>query len=209
MEKKTKWVICWAAAGAILVLCALGVLAYGLSHGPQLLTDPTPAAAEVLDAVHAGEFDRLRELLSGNPKLGSFPEREDTPQSMFWYAYLDSMTYALSDAPVPSGNNVDVTAKISCLNIRAAMEALPQAAQTLLEQKAAQTYTESDIYDDQHNVHAELAAELLQQAASQILSDAPQTMEQEITLQLVRMDDRWQVMPGDGLTKLLSGFLVG
>lgn len=208
MEKTTRIAICWAAAGAILVLCALGVLAYGLGHGPQLLTDPTPAAAEVLDTVRAGEFDRLRELLSGSPKIGAFPEKDDTPQSMLWYAYLDSMTYQLSDDAVPAGSYVDVTASISCLDIRAALEALPQEAQALLEQKAGQTYEESDIYDEQHNVRSELAAELLRQAASQILENAPQ-WEQEITLQLVRMDDRWQVMPGDGLTKLLSGFLSG
>lgn len=208
MKKTTRIAICWAAAGAVLVLCALGVLAYGLGHGPQLLTDPSPAAAEVLDTVRAGEFDRLRELLSGNPKVGAFPEKDDTPQSMLWYAYLDSMTYQLSDEAVPSGSYVDVTASISCLDIRAALEALPQEAQALLEQKAGQTYDESDIYDEQHNVRSELAAELLRQAASQILENAPQ-MEQEITLQLVRMDDRWQVMPGDGLTKLLSGFLSG
>lgn len=212
MEKTTKCVICWAAAAAVLALCALGVLAYGLNHTPQLLADPEPiktAAGEVLDAVHNGELDQLKALLSGSPKIGAIPEKDDTPQSMLWYAYLDSLTYELSDQLTLSDSGAEITAKVTCLDIGAALEALPQAAQALLEQKAAETTEESDIYDNQHNVRQDLAAELFHQAASDILAGSPQTMEQEITLQLVRANGLWQVVSGDALTKLLSGFVTG
>lgn len=212
MEKTTKWVICWLCAGALLAACALGVLAYGLNHSAQLKADPagiTAAAEEVLDTVRTGKLDSLKELLSGNPKIGTFPEKDDTPQSMLWYAYLGSLNYELSPEFVLSDNGADVTVSVTCLDISAAMDALPRKAQALLEQKAAETTEESDIYDAKHNVHPELAAQLLHQAAAELLADAPQTMEQEITLRLIRTDGLWQVVPGDSLTKLLSGFVTG
>lgn len=212
MEKTTKWVICWIAAAALLALGVLGVLVYGLNHNPQLLADPEPirsAAVQVLDTIHSGEFGQLRELLSGSPKLGTFPEKDNTPQSMLWYAYLDSLTYEVSREPVLSDSGAEITAAITCLDIRAAMDKLPQAAQTLLEAKAQDTFEESEIYDENHNLREDLTAQLLQQAAADLLADAPQTMEQEITLQLVRANGQWQVTPGDALTKLLSGFVTG
>lgn len=212
MEKPSKWVICWASAAALLALCTLGVLAYGMSHGPQLLADPAPiksTASQVLDTIHTGDLEHLKDLLSGSPKLGSFPVKDNTPQSMLWYAYLDSLKYELSGDPIPSESGVEITASVTCLDIRAAMEALPQAAQSLLEARAQETFEESDIYDKSHNLRKDLAAELLQQATLDILANDPPMLQQEVTLQLVRVNGQWQVMPGAALTKLLSGFVTG
>lgn len=210
MKTKKKAAAGWAAAGAVLSLCVLIAVIYGLNRDPQFLADPskvTAAAEEVLDCACTGDLDTLEKMLYCEPSLGDVPNRDTSVQSMIWYAYLDSIRYSLPDTPEVTDEGISLNVSITCLDISAITEALKDTAPDLMAQEAAAAGSDEEIYDADHNYRESFISEVLQKAVSQILRRQPQTMEREITLQLVRSDRQWQVVPNEELLQLLSGFV--
>lgn len=210
MKTRKKGTIGWSSAGAVLSLCVLIAVIYGLNSTPRLLADPskvTSAAEKVLDCARTGDLESLEKMLFGEPSLGDVPSRDSSPQSMIWYEYLDSIQYSLPDALEVTDEGISINVTVTCLDISAVTDALNNTAPDLMERKAAAAGSEEEIYDTDHNYRESFVSEVLREAVSQILRMHPQTMERKITLQLVRSDGLWQVVPNEDLLQLLSGFV--
>jgi len=198
MNKQNKSLNRWLLAGLILSLCTLFTVIFGLNSVPVVLLDTTAvteAAVQTMEAACSGDFEALSGMLSGSPVLGEAPKKEQDADSLIWYAYLDSICYELSEECRASGSGMEIDVSIQCLDIPAVTEALQALVPTLMTQTQAEQASEAEIN------------KVLSTAAAQILeNDAPMT-EQTITLQLIRSENRWQVMPTESLRQLLSGFV--
>lgn len=207
MEKTKRSVILWSIAGAILSLCTLAAVIYGINSTPKVLVDSEALAAsaeEVLECARSGDYDALSQLLYGTPDLGACPEKAENAESMIWYAFLDSIDYQVSQECYASGSGVALDVRIRCLDISAVTASLQAIAPELLLQTAQQ---EEDIYDEQNNYRESFISEVLCAATAQVLAEEPQLLDRELTLTFTRSDGRWQVVPTESLLQLLSGYV--
>lgn len=212
MKKTKRSVILWLIAGAVVCLCTLGAVVYGVNSTPAVLVDPaavTEAAEQVLACARSGDYDALGQMLYGAPDLGTRPEQSGDAESLIWSAYLDSIQYQLSDECSASGSGVALNVRITCLDISAVTDSLQTIAPELLAQKAEEMDTEEEIYDEEHNYREAFISEVLRSATAQVLAEQPRTMEREITLRLLRSNGHWQVVPTEELLQFLSGFVSG
>lgn len=211
MSKKTLSVILWAAAGLILAAVTIGTAIYGIRSTPSVRMDQTvvlDAAEEVLTCARSGDYAALSRLLYGSPDLGTPPAETDEAQSMIWHAYLDSLRWNLATGCRPSDSGVTVDVAIRCMDISAVTEALQTLAPERMAQLAKETTNEADIYDKDKNYLPEFVAEVLRSATADVLAQPVQTMTRTLTLQLVRVEEGWQVVPTEELMHLLSGFVA-
>jgi len=190
-KKKT---LPWFAAGLLLSLMVLLTVFNGLA-GTVSVTDPA-GIPETVDAVMAcarnEDWNTLGLLISGTPTLDPVILEADTPEGLIWNAYRESLRWVCEERFSVQGSHVTQAITVTCLDIcettKAMSRALPESA------------TDSD--------KSELLQSALREAARQILDDDPPTMQQEITLTLVREKGRWKVISDKALLKLLSGFTV-
>lgn len=202
--------ILWCVAGLILSLCTIGAAIYGINSSTAVLMDTsvvTAAAEEVLDCARTGDYEALGQLLYGAPDLGAVPEKEDTAESLIWYAFLDSIQYQPDAVCQADGACVTLDVSVTCLDISAVTASLQAIAPERMKQMAEEMDSNNDIYDEEHNFREEFVAEVLRSSTVQVLAEQPQTMERRITLQFIESDGRWQVVPTEALLQLLSGFV--
>ena len=202
---------CWAIAGLLVSLCPLFVLRYGTTHGPAILVDSqsvAEAADQVMACAAAGDYGALEALLYGAPHLGEAPQKDDSAQGLIWKAYLDSIEYSFGSCyAVDSNMALDVC--VTCLDISSVTDSIQEIAPGLMAKKAAQITDENKVYDEAHNYREDFLAEVMAESAAQALGNQAQTMEQTFTLQLVRSDGTWQVVPTEEFLRFLSGFVSG
>ena len=202
---------CWAIAGLLVSLCTLFVLRYGTTHGPAVLVDAqsvTEAADQVMACAASGDYGALEELLYGAPHLGEAPQKDGSAQGLIWKAYLDSIEYSFGSCyAVDSYMALDVC--VTCLDISSVTASLQEIAPGLMAKKAAQITDEKEVYDEAHNYREDFLAEVMAESAVQALGNQTKTMEQTFTLQLVRSDGTWQVVPTEDFLRFLSGFVSG
>lgn len=203
---------CWAIAGLLVSLCTLFVLRYGITHGPAVLID-SGSVAETADQVMAcaasGDYGALENLLYGSPHLGEAPQQDNSAQGLIWKAYLDSIEYSFPGSCYAVGSNLALDVCVTCLDIAAITDSLQEIAPGLMAKKAAQITDENAVYDADRNYREDFLAEVMAESAVQALGDTTQTMERTFTLQLVRSDGTWQVLPTQELLQFLSGFVSG
>lgn len=211
MSKKTLSVILWAAAGLILAMATLGVAIYGTRTAPSIRMDQSivlDAAEEALTCARSGDYAALSQLLYGNPDLGEpLPETDDA-KSMIWQAYLDSIRWNLATEcrPVDSGVAVDVA--IRCMDISAVTEALQTVAPERMVQLAKEKTKDEEIYDADRNYLPAFVEEVLRSATAEVLSGTIPTEVRYLTLQLVRSDNSWKIVPTEELMHFLSGYVA-
>lgn len=203
--------ICWAAAGIVLGLLTLFLLGYGINSSPALLVDPadlSEAAEQVMTCAVSGDFETLSSLLYGAPDLGKAPAEAESAEGMIWHAFLSSIQFEFSDTCYLLDSHVALDMVVTCLDISAVTDTLQESAPRLLVEKAEALGDESAIYDDSHNYRKDFLAEVMQEATAQALAGRPRTLNRELTLEFIRVRDRWQVVPTGELLQLLSGFVA-
>ena len=211
MKKKTLSVLLWAAAALILTAATIGTAAYGTRSTPSIRMDQAvilDLAEETMTCARSGDYAALSQLLYGNPDLGQSPEKTDEAQSMIWHAYLESLQWTLAENCTPTDTGVTVEVSLQCLDISAVTTALQTLAPARMEELAKQTTEESDIYDKDRNYLPEFVAEVLRSATEDALAQEPQIMERTMTLELVRVNGSWKVVPTEELMHFLSGFVA-
>lgn len=211
MNKKTLSVLLWSAAGLILAAVTIGTAIYGIRNAPAIRMDSSTvldAAEEVLTCARSGNYTALSQLLYGNPDLGEPPAKTDEAQSMIWHAYLDSISWELAESCAPTDTGVSVDVTVHCMDISAVNASLQTLAPERMKQLAKETTKEEDIYDKDRNYLPEFVAEVLRSSTAEVLAQPVQTMDRTLTLQLVRMDGGWQVVPTEELMHFLSGYVA-
>ena len=198
MSEQKKTLNRWLVAGIILSLVTILATVFGINSSPVVLLDTsgvTEAAEQTMEFVRSGDFENLRTMLSGNPELEEIPEKSQDAESLIWYAYLESMEYDVSEECRASGSGMEVDVSIRCLDIAAVTASLQALVPTLMSHADASRASEEEV------------SSVLSDAAAQILEKECPMTEHNITLQLIRFENRWQVLPTDMLQQLLSGFV--
>ena len=203
---------CWAIAGLLVSLCTLFILRYGTTHGPAVLVDSrfvAEAADQVMACAASGDYKALEALLYGSPDLGEAPQTDGTAQGLIWKAYLDSIEYSFPGSCYAVDANMALDVRVSCLDISSVTDSLQEIAPGLMAKKAAQITDENEVYDEARNYREDFLAEVMAESAAQALEEQQPSMERIFTLQLVRSEGAWQVIPTEELLQFLSGFVSG
>lgn len=203
-------VMLWGLAGVILSLCTLVAIIFGMTSSPALLVDSAAvnATAEyTLGCFRGGDYEALEAQLYGNPDLGTYPEDANTPEGMIWKAYRESLNYQVLGECFPSGNGLALTLRVQHLDIPAVTQSLQDMVPELLEQTAAEK-DKTEVYDENRQYREAFLAEVLAAATAQSLSGDQPVTEREITLELLRSEGCWKILPTDTLHQLLSGFTL-
>ena len=198
MSEQKKTINGWLLAGVLLSLFTLVAAVYGINSSPVLLLDTaavTEAAQQTMECVRSGDLDSLSQMLLGNPALGESPKKQDAA-GQIWYAYLDSIQYEVSEECRPTDSGLEVDVIIHCLDISKVTEEMQAVVPTLMTQAQAEQASEAEI------------SKVLCTAIGQILDEAAPMTEQVIVLQLVRIGNRWQVVPTEAFQQFLSGFVT-
>jgi hypothetical protein len=200
----------WTIAGIILSLLTLTVTVCGINSTPVIAMDASvavEAAEQTLDCARTGDYDALGQMLYGAPKLGDSPMDEDDLESTILLAFLDSIQYQVSSECRTSDSGISVDVKLTCLDLAAVSESLQAIVPGLMNRIANEKGDESLVYDAGRNYREDFITEVLTTATQQVLEQAPQTVDREITLELVQSGGRWQVVPTEAFIQLLSGYV--
>ena len=210
MKKLKHPVYLWAIAGIILSLLTLTVTVYGINSTPAIAMDASvvvEAAEQTLECVRSGDYDTLGQMLYGAPKLGDSPLDAEDLESTILLAFLDSVQYQVSSQCHTSDSGISLDVQLTCLDLSAVSESLQAIVPDLMNRIANEKGDESLVYDAGRNYREDFITEVLTTATQQVLAKAPQTIDREITLDLVQCDGRWQVVPTDAFVQLLSGYV--
>lgn len=183
-----KRTLLWSAAGLVMSLLVLVVVAGGL-QGDVFVTNPegiTQTADSLLFCVQNGNWEDLGLHISGNPSLDPNTEETDSAENRIWKAYQQSLQWVCAEEFEVQGPYVIQRVSITCLDISTVTRTMMQ----LLSESAA----------------PQAQDELLKAAAQQVLDTQSPTIQKELTLTLVRENGRWLVVPNSALLALLSGF---
>ena len=211
MKRNTISAMLWAAAGLILAAVTLCTAIYGTRSTPKVRMDQEVFLSTVDRAmIHicTDNYTGLSQLLYGNPDLGQIPAEDTDAQSMIWRAYLDSIRWTLPESCTPtSSGGLSVDVSVQCMDIpavTAALEAIvPEQVIRLAEGKS-----KDEIYEQNKNHLPEFQAEVLRAATEEVLSQPIPELDRTLTLELIRSEGSWKILPTEELMHFLSGFVA-
>lgn len=199
MEAQRKPARLWTALSVILVLCTIFCIWYGMHSSVTVLLEPkvlAEASGEVLECIRSGDFETLSRLLSGTPRMHTVPDDEGA-KGLLWKAYLESIRYEFPGTYTPAGDAMELDVRIECMDLSAALDSVLERAPALAKE-----------HPDQYPNQDTIISDAMRDAALEVLAAGPQTTNHEMTMQLVRADGRWQVVPTPELQQLMSGLIA-
>lgn len=182
MASNKKNAFLWAAAGLLLSIMVL-VLVFGGLKGGILVADEEniPVTADViLRSVQDGDWVSLSALVSGHPDLEPQLPEEGTAERLIWNAYQESLQWELEEGYTVDGSRITQNVTVTCLDIASVSRVLQEMSME-----------RSEAFVD---------------AVQQLLSTEANTMQQTITLTMVRESGVWVIIPNNALLALMSGF---
>lgn len=196
--------VCLMAGTAFLCLT-------NLDAPPKLVEIPVEArqcSEDLMDALCAGDHERAEALLAGQPSLGLEGEPEDPVACLAWDAFQDSLSYVFDGDCYAADTGLARNVTVTALDISAVVEALPAQIEVLLAEQLEEADDTSGWYDENGQFQAAFVEELLLQAMENALAENKQTIEKELTLQLIFRDGKWLVSADKALLEILSGGLA-
>ena len=184
---------------AVLTLCTVR---YAMSAEPEILESPTAAAtaSQFLDAVCRGNDDTASALLYGNASPAA---------KQLWQAYRGSLEYSFAGKCYATNSGVAMDITLQSLDIPALLGSLESRVQTLLDQKTNSAKGSDQLFDNDGNLRAEEAEEILSDALLLALGRQMPLKEQTITLSLTYDGGSWWVLPEGDVLSILSGSFSG
>lgn len=199
------------ALGLVLVIVT-GVLAFSARSLPvTLLSEPREAEKTVqalVDALNQGNLAQVGLALYGQPTLEETPEFGNPFLTTVWERYLESLSCRAEGDCVASDSGLSQSVIMEALDIQGALPAVERRYQELLplrsESEAAET-----VYNDDGSYREEFVLSVLDEAAREILSQDCPTISRNVTLTLVYRENRWWILPQEGLMDILAGGFAG
>lgn len=194
---------------AVEVAAACILLSFlNLNAKPLLLEEPEAArqqATALMDALCAGEYEAVSQVLWGQPELGMDRAPEEEVGKLFFAAYQDSLEYEVLKTCYATDDGVALDVRVTCLDLEHITGDLRQRSQALLEQRVAEAADIAEVYDESGEYREDFVMDVLYQAAQQSLTEQGKTVTRELTLDCVYQDGRWWILPGDLLLEIISG----
>ena len=133
---------------AIFALLAVSLAVVGvwlsfdnMNAEPILLEAPEAArqlTVSMMDALCAGEYGQVSQMLYGQPELGMDQEAADPVGLLFHEAYEESLSYRVTRDCYATNRGVAMDVQVSGLDITGLTAMLRQKSQQLLEQRVAE-----------------------------------------------------------------------
>lgn len=206
IRKITAWM--WALLGVLLAVGTIGTAVYALDAQPVIWQQPLGAeerAAELMDAICRGDFEHAQMSLYRTPSFGVQAEG-DGIEARIWDAFVNSLEYEFQGLCYATQSGIAVDVQIRSLDIPSVTLAMRKHAEELLKQRVEQAENVSDVYDESNNYREDFVTRILQDAATEALTEAHTLREQTVPLYLTFEGGQWWVMPTQQLVNVLSGF---
>lgn len=194
----------FAVLGAVLMagtVIACLVLKDASPKLDSVSEDARQCSERLMQALAEGDFQTAEGLLYGGPTLGIRETFQTPAAQMAWEAFGNCFNYTFSGECYVKGTEIYRDVQVTALDLPATMAALPELAQTLLDQVNAREPEEESVDFYQANVDA-----VLEDALRRVLAE-PKTKDYSVTLQLIKQEGRWQVAADRALLTAISGGL--
>lgn len=198
-----------AVAGSILMIGSV----IGCLSAVNKAATPVPQpdgvrefALEFLDELDKGDFSGVEKCLYGSPDLGLDEEPATESGRQLWQAYRDSVTVDYSDYCYSEGTNIYQSAKVTTLDLSAAMGKLGSTAAEILKTTLETAEDPTALLNEDGTIPDALRQQALSQALTQVLIHG-KTVTREMTVRLVKQDGQWRVVPDGALLAVLSAGL--
>lgn len=198
-----------AVAGSLLlagsVAACLGAVNRSAPAVPQA-NDAEAFAQEFLDTLDRGDFAGVEKCLYGSPDLGLEKAPDTESGKQLWRAYRDSITVDYSDDCYSEGTNIYQSAKVTALDLPAAMGKLNSTAAEILKNTLETAEDPTALLNEDGTIPDTLRQQALSQALTQVLSEGT-TVTREMNVRLVKQDGQWWAVPDGALLAVLSAGL--
>ena len=201
----------FGAVGAVLMAGTLILCLTSLNDSVKLSDIPQEAqtCSEELElALETGDFAAASALMYGQPDLGVSTQPTDTLSTQLWDAFAQSIELEFKGPCYASESGICRDAVITALDIPGTMAGLQQRAHDLLTTQVENAESMEQLYDETFNFREELVQQVLQQAVEQTVALDALTVSRDVTLTMVRKDDRWWAVPDQALLQVVSGSIA-
>ena len=198
---------------AVLLLAAvLATICLGgcsVKREPDWLSEPellrTPIRL-MLDSVSTGDYAAAGKQMQNQPDL-DFYCPENAIGKACWDAFIGSIRYELVGEGYACGDGAAHKIRVTCLDLSAISESLPERVSALLEAKMAACGDISEVYDENREYRQELIDALTLEAIEAILTEEAKSITVELEVKLVCVDGQWKIVPDENLLKTITGGL--
>lgn len=163
-------------------------------------------ALEFLDTLDKGDFSGVEKCLYGSPDFGLEKEPDTESGRQLWQAYRDSVDVEYSDYCYSEGTNIYQSAKVTTLDLSAAMGKLNSTAAEILKTTLETAEDPTALLNEDGTIPDTLRQLALSQALTQVLAEGT-TVTREMNVRLVKEDGQWRVVPDGALLAVLSAGL--
>lgn len=174
------------------------------ASAPQ--TDGVGFCLEFLDTLDKGDLAGVEKRLYGEPDLGLTKEPATESGKQLWQAYRDSITVDYSDDCCSEGTNIYQSAKVTALDLSAAMGKLNSTAAEILKNTLETAEDPTDLLNEDGTIPDTLRQQALSQALTQVLSEGT-IVTRDMNVRLVKQDGQWWAVPDGALLTVLSAGL--
>lgn len=199
------------ALGLALVVFT-GALAFSARSLPvTLLSEPREAEETVqalVDALNQGDLAQVSLALYGQPTLEEQPDFDNPFLNTVWERYLESFSCRVEGDWVASDSGISQRIIMEALDIQGALPAVERRYQELLPLRSESEAAER-VYNEDGSYREEFVLSVLDEAAREVLSQDCATTSRNVTLTLVYRENRWWILPQEGLMDILSGGFAG
>lgn len=195
-------------AVALIVATAIGYARF--YQEPPMIQTPIEKAEirtqMLMDAICSGDYAAAKGSLYGEPELQWNREAASELGALLWQEYSSTMSYAFDGPCYVSGSGVFRDVTVTVLDIPALRPKIQERFQLLMEPYLTEARYDSEAFDENGNLRQDFAADVLQQAAEQmVLYYENAFTSYQITLELVLQNGQWWVVPTRTLIDVVAG----
>ena len=197
--------------GTVLMAFSIGLCLISLNKEAKICQVPDGAQQciqQLSEAVNAGDYQAISQLLYGQPALGAEQKPADTNSVILWDAFVDSLACEVTGECVVTQNGLGWSVSVSAMDVPSVTAGLSRRAHDLMTEKVHSATDMTQLYDENNEFREELVEDVLQDALVRALAEDGEVITREITLELICRDGKWWVLPNTELLTLLSGSLA-
>lgn len=207
---------CLAAVFGLLALAAavFGIhVAIDNRDALPVLVEPSQdalnVAANLLQAVADGDYEKAGTMILGDPDLGVNREADGDVGKYLWNAYQESLEYKPVGDAFTTADGIAVRYSVRYLDVNSVAANLRTYSQTLLEKRVEEADELSDVYDENNEYREDVVMAVLYDAAELALKENAAYVEKEFNVNLVYRGGKWWALLDDGLLAAITGGLAG
>lgn len=197
--------------GLALVLFTMALAFTARELPVTLLSQPREAEDTVqtlVDALDQGDLSQASLLLYGQPAMENQPDFDNPFLSTVWGLYLESLSCQREGECYASDSGLSQSIQIEALDIQGTLPEVELHYAALLPLRAQSEAAET-VYNDDGSYQERFVLSVLDEAAREVLDQDCDTICRSVTLTLVYREDRWWILPQEGLMDILSGGFAG